>query len=193
MRFFPNLKILRRMSCLVRQNFNAECEKEINRQINMELNASYEYLALAYQFDRADSALPGLSKWCKKCSAEEKEHAEKLMTYLNKRGGTIVLSDIEKPKFVYESVKKAMEYVLGLEKTANESLLKVHAVAAKNNDPNLCDFIETEYLQEQVDAIKEIADYIRRIERCDKELGIYMFDLNFNKDEDSDGETDKKD
>ncbi|XP_055843715.1 soma ferritin [Episyrphus balteatus] len=180
MKFLPNLQILRRMSLLVRQNFHAECEKEINRQINMELNASYEYMALAYHFDRTDMALPGLSKWCKKCCDEEKVHAEKLMTYLNKRGGTIVLSDIEKPKFVYESVKKSMEYVLNLEKTVNQSLLQVHAVATENNDPNLCDFLESEYLQEQVDAIKEISDYIRQIERCEKELGVYVFDINFD-------------
>ncbi|XP_055912362.1 soma ferritin [Eupeodes corollae] len=180
MRLIPNLQILRRMSLLVRQNFHAECEKEINRQINMELYASYEYMALAFYFDRTDVALPGLSKWFKKCCDEEKVHAEKLMTYLNKRGGTIVLSNIEKPKFVYESVRKSMQYVLDMEKSVNKSLLKLHAVATDKNDPNLCDFLESEYLHEQVHAIKEISDYIRQIERSEEELGVYVFDINFN-------------
>lgn len=31
---------------LVRQNFNADCENALNKQINMELHASYVYLSM---------------------------------------------------------------------------------------------------------------------------------------------------
>ena len=40
-------------------------------------------------------ALPGFSKFFKNSSDEEREHAEKLMKYQNKRGGRIVLQDIK--------------------------------------------------------------------------------------------------
>ena len=49
----------------------------------------------AYYFDRDDVALPGFHKYFKKSSDEEREHAEKLMTYQNKRGGRIVLQAIQ--------------------------------------------------------------------------------------------------
>lgn len=33
-------------SCWVRQNFHVDCENAINKQINMELHASYVYLSM---------------------------------------------------------------------------------------------------------------------------------------------------
>lgn len=37
---------------LVRQNFREECEEAINRQINMELFASYTYLSMVnFRYD----------------------------------------------------------------------------------------------------------------------------------------------
>ena len=45
----------------------------------------------AWYFDRDDVALPGVHEFFKLKSAEEREHAEKLMAYQNMRGGRIVL------------------------------------------------------------------------------------------------------
>ena len=70
----------------VRQNFHEETEAAINAQINMELTASYAYQSMGFYYDRDDVALPGFSKHFKKQSEEEREHAEKLMSYMNKRG-----------------------------------------------------------------------------------------------------------
>ena len=69
-----------------RQNFSSECEVAINEQINMELYASYVYQSMAMYYDRDDVALPGFSAFFKHNSDEEREHAEKFMKYLNKRG-----------------------------------------------------------------------------------------------------------
>ena len=45
----------------------------------------------------------------------------KLLKYLNKRGGRIVLSDIENPgKKEWGTAQEAMEAALGLEKRVNE-------------------------------------------------------------------------
>jgi ferritin heavy chain len=40
----------------------------------------------------------------------------------------------------------------------------------------MCDFIENEFLQEQVDAIKEIGDHVTNLKRVGEGLGVYMFD-----------------
>lgn len=39
-------QVIRKMSSFVRQNFSIECEKAINKQINMELYASYLYMSM---------------------------------------------------------------------------------------------------------------------------------------------------
>ncbi|XP_053973434.1 soma ferritin-like isoform X1 [Hylaeus volcanicus] len=162
---------------LVRQNFHEECEKALNQQINLELYASYVYLSMAYYFDRSDVALEGLYKYFKNASDEEREHAMKFMTYQNKRGGCITLTTIDcPPKNDWISAKDAMTEALELEKKVNERLLELHALASVHNDPNFLDFLETEYLQEQVDAIKEIADHITNLERVGEGLGVYVFD-----------------
>lgn len=57
-----------------------------------------------------------------------------------------------------------------------QSLLGIHNIAAANNDANFCDFLETEFLQEQVDSMKEIADHVTNLQRVGEGLGVYMFD-----------------
>merc|ERR1719334_2148518 len=53
---------------------------------------------MALYFDRDDIALPGFSKYFKKASAEEAEHAEKFMKFQNSRGGRVLLKDIPRPE-----------------------------------------------------------------------------------------------
>ncbi|NEU32839.1 ferritin [bacterium LRH843] len=161
----------------VRQNFHNDCEGGINKQINLELYASYVYLSMSYHFDRDDVALPGLAHFFKKNSDEEREHASKLMTYLNKRGGRINLIDVRAPpRQEWGTAEEAMSAALQLEKDVNQSLLHLHEVATVHNDANLTDFLESEYLQEQVDAIKEIGDLLTNIRRVGEGLGIFVFD-----------------
>merc|ERR1712218_148531 len=81
----------------IRQNYNEESEAAINKQINMELYASYVYMSMAYHFDRDDVALEGFHKFFKNQSDDEREHAQKLMKYQNMRGGRIVLRDVAAP------------------------------------------------------------------------------------------------
>jgi len=160
-----------------RQNFHAECEAGINRQINMELYASYCYQSMAFYFDRDDVALPGFSKFFKKSSDEEREHAEKLMKYQNQRGGRIVLQDIKKPDHdEWGTGLEAMQVTLGLEKSVNQALLDLHAVASNKNDAQMTDFLEGNYLAEQVEAIKQIGEYVTMLKRVGPGLGEYTFD-----------------
>jgi len=160
-----------------RQNFHQECEAGINRQINVELTAHYQYLSMAMYFDRDDVALPGFHKFFKKASEEEHEHAEKLMKYQNKRGGRIVLQQIVKPESDdWVSGLNCMETALQMEKNVNQSLLDLHGLSSKHNDAQMCDFIESEYLGEQVEGIKQLADYVSILKRVGPGLGEYMFD-----------------
>jgi len=168
----------------VRQNFHKDCEEAVNKQINIELYASYVYLCMAYHFDRDDVALQGLHRYFKKCSEEEREHALRFMDYLNKRGGRIVLQPIDAPeKQDFASGQEAMIAALDLEKKVNDDLLQLHAIASGHMDPNLCDFLETHYLQEQVDAIKEIGDHVTNLKRVGEGLGVFMFDQKLKEEE----------
>ena len=162
----------------IRQNFHADSEQAINNQINLELTASYIYQSMGFFFDRDDIALPGFSEYFKHESKEEREHAEKFMAYLNKRGGRIVLQDVKRPSVdEWGNGLNALTVALELEKKVNQSLLDLHAVASAKNDPHLTNFIEEEFLDEAAETVKEFGDYISRLKRAGPEgLGEYIFD-----------------
>lgn len=87
----------------------------------------------AYYFDRSNVALPGLHKYFKKASDEEREHAMKFLTYQNKRGGDIILMDIQAPsRKDWNSAKDAMTEALQLEKRVNQvcmlKIINIHSI-----------------------------------------------------------------
>ncbi|KAJ8533104.1 hypothetical protein K7X08_015993 [Anisodus acutangulus] len=166
---------------LARQRFADECEAAINEQINVEYNVSYVYHSMYAYFDRDYIALKGLAKFFKESSEEEREHAEKLMHYQNIRGGRVKLHSIMMPPSEFDHVDKgdalyAMELALSLEKLTNEKLLSLHRVADRNNDPEMQDFVEREFLAEQVEAIKKIAEYVTQLRMVGKGQGVWHFD-----------------
>jgi len=161
----------------IRQNYHEECEAMINKQINMEFYASYVYLSMGSYFNRHDQALHGFGKHFMGESEEERKHGIKLMEYQNKRGGRVVFQDITKPSSMeWGSPAEAMEAALELEKTVNQSLLDLHKCADSKGDAHLCDFLEAEYLGEQVDGIKSIGDWIVKIKRAGDGLGLHLVD-----------------
>ncbi|KAG1649852.1 Soma ferritin [Nymphon striatum] len=129
------INLIETMASRPRQNFHQESEACINKQINMELYASYVYMSMSYYFDRDDVALKGFAKYFKKASDEEREHAEKFMKYQNKRGGRIALQDVKKPaKDSWDSPIEATKAALALEKEVNQALLNMHKVSDSHGD-----------------------------------------------------------
>nr|TKW00015.1 hypothetical protein SEVIR_8G081700v2 [Setaria viridis] len=103
-----------------------------------------------------------LYRFFKESSDEEREHDEKLMKYQNTRGGRVRLQSIVTPLTEFDHPEKGdalyvMVLALALEKLVNEKLHNLHAascfhmlihreVATRCNDPQLTDFIESEFL-----------------------------------------------
>merc|ERR1711970_126949 len=161
----------------IRQNYHEDCEALINKQINMEFYASYVYLSMRSYFNRDDQALHGLAAHFKTESGEERAHGMKLMEYQTKRGGRVVFQDIAKPTTMeWGTPLEAMEAALELEKTVNQSLLDLHKVAGDKGDGHLCDYLESEYLGEQVEGIKAIGDLITKMKRAGDGLGLHLID-----------------
>jgi len=165
------------MASAIRQNYHSESEALINKQINMELYASYVYMAMGNFFTREDQAMHGFAKFFKTSSDEERDHAQKFMDYQNSRGGTICLKDISKPrKESWNTILEAMEDALALEKEVNKSLLMMHEKASEHNDAHLTDFLEGNYLDEQVTGIKKLADTVTKMRRVGEGLGWHIMD-----------------
>ena len=52
----------------------------------------------------------------------------------------------------------------------------MHKIAGEHNDAQFTDFLEGNYLNEQVEAIKELADHCTTLRRVGAGLGVYIFD-----------------
>ena len=173
--------------------WNKKCEDIVNSQINLEYWASYQYHLIWSYFDRDSVGLKNIAEYYKKASIEEREHAHKLMEYQNMRGGTVKLTTIGEVDLNFlnqPDCKKMMDVLssfikaLNMEQIVYESLLQVHAVGDECNDPQFCDFIESEYLEEQVTAINEIKKYIEQLKRIgDDGAGVWQFDRLFDNSE----------
>jgi len=162
----------------IRQNFTDESEQAINDKIQMQITASYMYESMAYYFKREDVALKGFSLFFRHSSEwAMKEFAEKLMKYLNKRGGRVQLKPIDKPKQdEWGTPLDCLKCVLEFEKKLNASFLELHDVAEKNKDKHMQHFLEDEFLDPQVKWIRKLACYIAQLQRVGTGIGEYIFD-----------------
>merc|ERR1711955_32686 len=102
---------------------------------------------------------------------------QKLISYQILRGGRVTFQAINKPNLEdWGTAVEAMEASLELERTVNESLLAMHKVADGHGDAQMTDFIEGTFLNEQVEAMKEIGGLITKMRRAGDGLGLHIID-----------------
>ena len=159
-----------------RQNFHAECESGINRQINNELTSSYFYLYVAFHFDKDDVSLRNFHTYFCKLSDRKKENAEKLMKFMSERGGRVQFKDIPTPPNNFREPSDIMNGIMDHEKTMNQELLSLRNLAERHRDNHLCDFMEEHFLSPKVELLKEISDHFTNLKRVGVGLGVYQFD-----------------
>lgn len=159
-----------------RQNYHADAEAGVNKQINLKLYASYVYQSMAYHFDRDDVALKGFHKFFTDLSEERREHAEKLLKFQNQRGGRAVLQNIQRPeRDEWGSGLESMQTALAIERNINQAVLDLHTVAENHADSQMMDFIEGQFMHYYVEKIKCISDHITNLKRTGPGLGEYIY------------------
>lgn len=149
-----------------KQNWEDVSITELNKQINNELDASLTYNLISCYFRRLDIGLLKLAEYFNKLSLEERTHANQLMDYQTTRGGIVsninsvtpLINDLGLTN--NNDIIRSFEIALEMEKSINESLLKLHQIAEDNNDAHFSDYLEGNFLNEQVEAIAELARHI---------------------------------
>ena len=75
-------------------NWDKTCEEQLNKQIQLEYWASYQYDLIWAYFNQSNVASENIANFFLKSANEERTHAHTLMDYQNKRGGAVVLTGI---------------------------------------------------------------------------------------------------
>lgn len=121
-----------------RDNYCSVVNEYLSNQVTNELLASYQYMAMSAFFDRTDVALKGAAAYFKNQSMEEREHAQKLIDYINNRGGSVTFNALKPPaKCEWSSLFEAFVDAVAIEKHNNKCILELHKIAGEKNDPDV--------------------------------------------------------
>lgn len=165
-------------------NWDKTCEEQLNKQIQLEYWASYQYDLIWAYFNQSNVASENIANFFLKSANEERTHAHTLMDYQNKRGGAVVLTGINPVDLSFIDQKSSMlscfTKALEMEQVVYCSLKKLTEFAALKNDHHFSDFITNTFLDEQIKSLDEINRYITQLEKIqDSPTGEWLFDKHF--------------
>ena len=132
----------------------------INKQINLELASSYDYLAMAAYLENIN--LSGSASWMKSQADEEREHAMKLYAHVNDRGGRVVFEKLDAPRADYKSVLEVFEIAQKQEKKVSDAIHKLYSIALKEDDYPAQIMLHW-FITEQVEEEKTITEVVERL------------------------------
>lgn len=130
----------------------------LNRQVTNELNASFKYLAMSYQFN--DMGLLIFGKRFRQQSDEERGHALRIADYIQDVGGSVVLESVEKPKSKYPGAKSMVEAALDSERTVTAQINELVDMAFAEKDHATQSFLKW-FVDEQVEEEKSMNDLLQ--------------------------------
>ncbi|KAK4882570.1 hypothetical protein RN001_005889 [Aquatica leii] len=168
------------------------CYDQMKNQVQEELKASIQYLAMGAHFSKDTVNRPGFAKFFFNSASEERQHALKLISYLLMRGKLTTVSDLIKknivPKItIWHDGLRALKDALELEGNVTQKIQNVIKVCEtplradekKFNDYHLVDYLTGEFLEEQYKGQQELAGKVSNLEKMKlthKQLGEFMFD-----------------
>jgi ferritin len=149
-------------------------QKALNEQINNELYAAYQYLAMAEYF--AARNLDGFAHWMRLQREEEIGHAMKIFDFVIDRDGHVRLGAIAAPAAKFTSPLDVLKKALEHERAVTEKINGLYAAAKKENDyptEALMQWFVLEQVEEEASALK----VVERLEMAgDDKAALLMID-----------------
>ena len=153
---------------------NKEIEKEINKQIKLELESGYLYLSMSSYLSSIN--LNGFAHWMRLQFEEEQMHALKMYDYVIERGGKVVLEAIEAPQNKWEGIINIFEHTLRHEQNVTERINFLMDLSAKKNDYASSNFLQW-FVGEQVEEEANVEDILGQLRLIEgKGAGLFMLD-----------------
>lgn len=134
--------------------------KALVEQVNMEFASGYLYRSMSH--DMKNLALNGYAKWLDKQYEEEREHALKLIAYIEDRDGTVDFLPIEGVKKHYDNPLDVAKDSLAHEEAVSASIRSLVKLAREEGDLETEIFLQwyvTEQIEEEVNARDNITGF----------------------------------
>jgi len=133
----------------------------LSKQINMEMCASYNYLAMSGYCESQN--FRGCARWLRLQSQEENGHAMKLYDFVLSRGCKVTLTEIAGPTNEFPSVAAVFDEVLRQEIEVTESINALFELALKERA--FAEMVELQwFVTEQVEEESNARDVVAKFQ-----------------------------
>ena len=154
-------------------------QEAINEQINAELYSAYLYYSMAAYFESI--SLKGFSHWMRVQALEEMTHVHKLFSYVNDRGGRVIVRPIEAPPTEWDSPLAVFEATYAHEVQVTALINKLMDFAVAESDHASCQFLQW-FVAEQVEEEASADEIVQKLRLVDKsEGGLFLLDQEMDK------------
>lgn len=143
----------------------------LNRQVTNEFGASHTYLAMACSFH--EMGLKVFAKRFFQQAEEERQHALKIMKYIEDVGGKIVLDGVAKPKTGYNSTLAIVEAAVEAERTVTGQVNELVALAETEKDYATRSFLQW-FVNEQVEEVSSMLDLLQMVTMAGEKNLFYV-------------------
>ncbi|MFC1705659.1 ferritin [Planctomycetota bacterium] len=153
---------------------NENIEKAINEQINAEIYSAYLYYSMSAYFESIN--LEGAASWMRSQAAEELTHAHKFFTYVNDRGGQVLLTALNGPPTEWESPLATFQAAYEHEVHVTSLINALVTLALKENDHTTNNFLQW-FVAEQIEEEATADSIVQKLKRVtDSPSGLFMVD-----------------
>lgn len=139
----------------------------INEQVGHEFSAFYQYIAVSAWCDA--EALPEMARYFARQADEERQHALKMVQFLNDVDRTVVFPQISLPKSDFESVLEAIQLAYDQEVKVTDQIKAIYDAASENNDRVTQNFMQW-FLEEQVEEVASMDTLVKITKRAGDDL-----------------------
>jgi len=149
-------------------------EEALNEQINAELYSAYLYLSMESYFDSVN--LPGFANWMRAQAQEELAHATKIYSFVNERGGRVLLKSISEPPTEWESPLAVFEATYKHEQKVTSLINNLVNLAIEEGDHASNNFLRW-FVDEQVEEEASADAVVQKLKMAeDAQGGLFLVD-----------------
>lgn len=141
--------------------------KLINEQVGHEFSAFYQYIAVSTWCDA--EALPEMARYFAKQADEERQHALKMVQFLNDVDRTVIFPQIALPKSEFESAQEVVQLAYDQEVKVTDQIKAIYDAAAEHNDRVTQNFMQW-FLEEQVEEVASMDTLLKIAKRAGDDL-----------------------
>jgi len=151
-----------------------EMEAALNKQLNAELYSAYMYLSMTAWFESRN--LSGFAGWMRAQVVEEVEHGMKFYSFINERGGRVLLTAIEEPPTEWNSPLEVFEAAFKHEQLVTSLINDLMEQALSERDHASQIFLQW-FVTEQVEEEANFGGILERLRMIGDQTGpLFMMD-----------------